>query len=145
LFLGALLWVFACDEAEKGAYMDYLSFSKKEWEILICFWNAHEPLCCSDFSERFGLNRNTSLSVIRKLVNKGVLEVESIKMSGSVLARRFQPTVSELEVLQTILDKEQISDLLAVAIHRLGPKQLDLLLAKIAACKQKLTAQKLAQ
>ena len=55
---------------EKGAYMDYLNFSKKEWEILICFWNAQEPLCCSDFSERFNLNRNTSLSVIRKLAKK---------------------------------------------------------------------------
>ena len=49
--------------------MDYLSFSKKEWEVLVCFWAVDEPLCCTEFSERFGLNRNTSLSVIRKLVN----------------------------------------------------------------------------
>ena len=54
------------------------------------------------------LNRNTSLSVIRKLVNKGILEVASIKMSGSVLARRFQPKVTELEVLQSILNQDQI-------------------------------------
>ena len=99
--------------------MDYLNFSKKEWEILICFWNAQEPLCCSDFSERFNLNCNTSLSVIRKLVNKGILEVASIKMSGSVLARRFQPKVTELEVLQSILNQDQIFAMLQVAIGRL--------------------------
>jgi len=51
--------------AWKGAVMDYLSFSKKEWEVLVCFWAVDEPLCCTEFSERFGLNRNTSLSVIR--------------------------------------------------------------------------------
>ena len=75
--------------------MDYLNFSKRVGDSDL-FWNAQEPLCCSDFSERFNLNRNTSLSVIRKLVNKGILEVASIKMSGSVLARRFQPKVTEL-------------------------------------------------
>ena len=113
--------------------MDYLNFSKKEWEILICFWNAQEPLCCSDFSERFNLNRNTSLSVIRKLVNKGILEVASIKMSGSVLARRFQPKVTELEVLQSILQ---------VAIGRLEEKQLAMLMDKITAKKQELSMPK---
>ena len=61
--------------------MDYLSFSKKEWEVLVCFWAVDEPLCCTEFSERFGLNRNTSLSVIRKLVNKGILEIASFGSS----------------------------------------------------------------
>ncbi|WP_375826779.1 hypothetical protein [Enterococcus gallinarum] len=127
---------------EKGAYMDYLNFSKKEWEILICFWNAQEPLCCSDFSERFNLNCNTSLSVIRKLVNKGILEVASIKMSGSVLARRFQPKVTELEVLQSILNQDQIFAMLQVAIGRLEEKQLAMLMDKITAKKQELSMPK---
>lgn len=119
--------------------MDYLNFSKKEWEILICFWNAQEPLCCSEFSERFNLNRNTSLSVIRKLVNKDILEVASIKISGSVLARRFQPKVTELEVLQTILDQDQLSAMVQVAIDRLEETQLEMLRSKISARKQQLS------
>jgi predicted transcriptional regulator len=111
--------------------MEYLNFSKKEWEILVCFWNANEPLCCSEFSERFELNRNTSLSVIRKLVNRGILEVANIKMSGSILARRFQPAVTELEVLQTMLSQEQLSSVISAAIHRLNSNQLETLLAEI--------------
>ncbi|MCT8193449.1 hypothetical protein KY382_35525 [Pseudomonas monteilii] len=96
--------------------MDYLSFSKKEWEVLVCFWAVDEPLCCTEFSERFGLNRNTSLSVIRKLVNK---------MSGSVLARRFQPAVTELEILQSGLTEEQIFELVKIAIKKIeDPEQL---------------------
>ena len=105
--------------------MDYLSFSKKEWEVLVCFWAVDEPLCCTEFSERFGLNRNTSLSVIRKLVNKGILEIASIKMSGSVLARRFQPAVTDLEILQSGLTEEQIFELVKIAIKKIeDPEQL---------------------
>ena len=106
------------------------------------FWNAQEPLCCSDFSERFNLNCNTSLSVIRKLVNKGILEVASIKMSGSVLARRFQPKVTELEVLQSILNQDQIFAMLQVAIGRLEEKQLAMLMDKITAKNKSFQCQK---
>ena len=91
---------------ERSSY-GLLEFFKKEGSLSL-FWAVDEPLCCTEFSERFGLNRNTSLSVIRKLVNKGILEIASIKMSGSVLARRFQPAVTELEILQSGLTEEQI-------------------------------------
>ena len=74
--------------------MDYLSFSKKEWEVLVCFWAVDEPLCCTEFSERFGLNRNTSLSVIRKLVNKGILEIASIKIMAPRKARKSSSSSS---------------------------------------------------
>lgn len=115
-----------------------LEFFKKEWEVLVCFWAVDEPLCCTEFSERFGLNRNTSLSVIRKLVNKGVLEIASIKMSGSVLARRFQPAVSELEILQTGLTDDQIFELVKIAIRKIeDPEQLTQLLNVIGELKTK--------
>ena len=118
--------------------MDYLSFSKKEWEVLVCFWAVDEPLCCTEFSEHFNLNRNTSLSVIRKLVNQGVLEIASIKMSGSVLARRFQPAVSELEILQTGLTDDQIFELVKIAIKKIeDPEQLTQLLIVIGELKTK--------
>ena len=56
-------------------------------------------------------------------------------MSGSVLARRFQPKVTELEVLQSILNQDQIFAMLQVAIGRLEEKQLAMLMDKITAKK----------
>ena len=70
--------------------MDYLNFSKKEWEILIC----------------------------------------------------FQPKVTELEVLQSILNQDQIFAMLQVAIGRLEEKQLAMLMDKITAKKQELSMPK---
>lgn len=109
---------------ERSSY-ELLEFFKKRVGSLSLFLAVDEPLCCTEFSERFGLNRNTSLSVIRKLVNKGILEIASIKMSGSVLARRFQPAVTELEILQSGLTEEQIFELVKIAIKKIeDPEQL---------------------
>lgn len=105
-------------------FMDYLDFSKKEWEVLVRFWSTSEPLCCAEFSERFGMNRNTVLAVIRKLLNHGILEIESIKMSGSVLARRFQPAVTEHDVFQQLLTGDQHQALIKNVIQSIDSPEV---------------------
>ncbi len=112
--------------------MDYLDFSKKEWEVLVRFWSTSEPLCCAEFSERFGMNRNTVLAVIRKLLNHGILEIESIKMSGSVLARRFQPAVTEHDVFKQLLTGDQHQALIKNVIQSIdSPETCQKLLVMI--------------
>lgn len=104
--------------------MDYLEFSKKEWEVLVRFWSTSEPLCCAEFSEQFGMNRNTVLAVIRKLLKHGILEIESIKMSGSVLARRFQPAVTEHDVFQQLLTETQLRAMIKNVIQSIDSPEV---------------------
>lgn len=108
----------------EGVFMDYLDFSKKEWEVLVRFWSISEPLCCAEFSEKFDMNRNTVLAVIRKLLNHGILEIESIKMSGSVLARQFQPAVTEYEVFQQLLTEEKLQTLIKNVIQSIDSPEV---------------------
>lgn len=74
--------------------------SKSEYHILLYLYEFNQTLTKHELLERMpSLNENTTAAVIRKLLNKGYLEVGEIKFSQNVLARAYRPSIPFIELL----------------------------------------------
>lgn len=75
-----------------------LKLSEKEREIMTVLWTSDEPLTVSGITEKsHGLNQNTVAASIKKLLNKGYVEVADIVYSGTVLTRCYTHVISAQE------------------------------------------------
>lgn len=75
-----------------------LPLTNREVDILNILWNAEKPLIASEivkFDDT--LTINTVQSVLKKLMNKKLIEVSDIVYSGTVLCRSYKPTVDSKE------------------------------------------------
>lgn len=75
-----------------------LPLTNREVDILNILWNADKPLIASEivkFDDT--LTINTVQSVLKKLMNKKLIEVSDIVYSGTVLCRSYKPTVDSKE------------------------------------------------
>lgn len=66
----------------------------REMEVMQIFWNSSEPLMASQVAAIKGFSLSTVNSVVKKLLQKGYISVTDIVHSGTVLTRRYQPTIS---------------------------------------------------
>lgn len=69
--------------------------SSREQEILAVLWAATEPLNASGIVKITPLSINTVQAVLKKLLDRGLIEVADITYSGTVLSRRYRTTVSQ--------------------------------------------------
>lgn len=75
--------------------------TKREMDVLDILWKSDKPLVASEImTMNPELVMNTVQSVLRSLVSKGYVEVQSIEYSGTVLSRAYGPT--ELSTEQVI-------------------------------------------
>jgi len=75
--------------------------SKSEYHILLYLYEFNQTLTKHELLERMpSLNENTTAAVIRKLLNKGYLEVGEIKFSQNVLARAYRPSIPFIEFIK---------------------------------------------
>ncbi|MDK4450917.1 BlaI/MecI/CopY family transcriptional regulator [Enterococcus casseliflavus] len=75
--------------------------SNSEYQILRYFYEFNQALTKHELLERLPkLNGNTTAAVIRKLLNKGYLEVGEIKFSQNVLARAYRPSIPFIEFIK---------------------------------------------
>lgn len=99
--------------------MEYDDFSKMEWTVLTCFWNADKAMTTRELSEMFDLNQRTVLSVVRKLVKFEILEVDNYVLSGKRLARSFRPKIKEKDLLIKNLDSLNIINLTRILLRKI--------------------------
>ena len=75
-----------------------LELNKSEYQILYYFYEFNQPLTKHELLERIpDLNKNTAAVVIKRLLDKGYLEVGEIKYSNTVLARAYRPCLPFIE------------------------------------------------
>ena len=70
------------------------NLTNREMDILNILWNSEEPLVASEITKRDDtLTVNTVQATLRKLLKQELVEVADIVYSGTVLSRRYRPTV----------------------------------------------------
>ena len=70
------------------------NLTNREMDILNILWNSEEPLVASEIAKRDDtLTVNTVQATLRKLLKQELVEVADIVYSGTVLSRRYRPTV----------------------------------------------------
>lgn len=76
------------------------NLTEREKDIMKILWESNKPLIASDITKKNeSLNTNTVQAVIRKLLDKGCIEVAEIVYSGTVLTRSYAPIISKRELL----------------------------------------------
>lgn len=77
-----------------------IDLTNKEKEILGILWSSNMPLIASDIVKSdSSLNINTVQAILRKLLNKKLIEVAEIVYSGTVLTRSYRPLINQKDLL----------------------------------------------
>lgn len=72
--------------------------SKRELDVMNVLWAEGKPLKASDIPERQPeLSINTVQAILKKLLQKGFIEVAGIVRSGTVLSRSYSPVIEPEE------------------------------------------------
>lgn len=96
-----------------------MKFTKKEQEILDVFWKLGKPLSAKEVTENNPtLNKSTVAVLVRKLHEKGYLEVDSIQKVSKTYAQYYVPTVSKEEFLTKDFTKETFKNLITNFIKK---------------------------
>ena len=70
------------------------ALSRRELDIMNVLWAEGKPLKASDFPDKKSeLSINTVQSVLKKLLQRGFIEVAEIVQSGTVLSRSYAPVI----------------------------------------------------
>lgn len=94
--------------------------SKSEYHVLYRFYQCNQSLTKHELLEKIpDLNKNTTATVIRSLLEKGYLKVEEIRYSQNVLARAYRPCVSFIEFLKDEYGEVAVENLFKKAINSL--------------------------
>ncbi len=74
------------------------ALSRRELDIMNVLWAEGKPLKASDFPDKKSeLSINTVQSVLKKLLQRGFIEVAEIVQSGTVLSRSYAPVIKPEE------------------------------------------------
>lgn len=74
------------------------ALSKRELDIMNVLWAEGKPLKASDIPlRRPELSINTVQAVLKKLLQRGFIEVARIVQSGTVLSRSYSPVITPEE------------------------------------------------
>ncbi|MHC5249158.1 BlaI/MecI/CopY family transcriptional regulator [Enterococcus sp. LJL120] len=88
--------------------------TKRERQIMEVFWHAGEPLSISDAHNLASdISKNTIAAVIKKLFQNDLLKIDSVGYSGTVLTRKYLPTISEETFVAREMSQESLSNLVA--------------------------------
>lgn len=115
--------------------------SGRELDVMKVLWESPKPLVASEIAQMdSSISINTIHQVLKTLMKKNFIEVSEIVYSGTVLSRRYKPTIelvdyikenfffkSTLNVLSSFIEKEndkkiidELSDLLKKKKEELG-------------------------
>ncbi len=72
----------------------------RDLDVLNVLYMSEEPMIATDIvNEGEGLTQSTVTTVLRKLLQEGLVEVVGVMHSGKVLSRTYRPTEESKEVL----------------------------------------------
>jgi predicted transcriptional regulator len=79
----------------------------RDLDILNILWDTGKPMIASEIaSSDETLTMNTVQAVLRKLLKKKLIKIDDIVYSGTVLCRRYRPTISSDEFTISQLTSE---------------------------------------
>lgn len=82
------------------------NITNREMDILNILWSKGEPMIASAITAADEtLTINTVQATLRKLQEKKLIEIEDIVYSGTVLCRRYQPTMTVTEFSADMFSK----------------------------------------
>jgi predicted transcriptional regulator len=88
--------------------------TKREMDILKILWNSEKPLTASEIarSDNRDISISTSQTGLRSLVKKGLVGVDGIVYSGTVLTRSYKAlqTYDQYEVSKLVTSYQNIRD-----------------------------------
>lgn len=115
-----------------------LELNKSEYQILYYFYEFNQPLTKHELLERIpDLNKNTAAVVIKRLLDKGYLEVGEIKYSNTVLARAYRPCLPFIEFFKDEYGEFAVEKLVKYAISSLEDKDKITYLSNLIADRKK--------
>ena len=85
------------------------NLTKREKEIMEVLWTSPKSLVASEIAkEGGGMSLNTVQAILRKLLKNGLIKVNEIVYSGTVLSRSYIPTISpETFEIQRLLSEQK--------------------------------------
>lgn len=87
--------------------------TNREFDIMSILWQAETSLVASEIAKRGNnLTVNTTQAVIKKLLNRKLIAVDTIVYSGTVLTRSYKPTITadEFELEHLIASFQKLSN-----------------------------------
>jgi len=119
--------------------VNMLKLNKSEYQILSYFYEVNQSLTKHELLEKIpDLNKNTAAVVIKRLLDKGYLEVGEIKYSNTVLARAYRPCLPFIEFFKDEYGEFAVEKLVKYAISSLEDKEKLTYLSNLIAEKKSL-------
>ena len=124
---------------EKRRWFNKIELNKSEYQILSYFYEVNQSLTKHELLEKIpDLNKNTAAVVIKRLLDKGYLEVGEIKYSNTVLARAYRPCLPFIEFFKDEYGEFAVEKLVKYAISSLEDKEKLTYLSNLIAEKKSL-------
>ena len=93
--------------------MNVSKLTRKELDILYVLWGTDEALSATKITEQApDLNKNTVNALLRKLLRNGLIRVDDIGYSGTVLTRKYKAVLSHEEYMRQSIaeDTKKVTD-----------------------------------
>ncbi len=93
--------------------MNVNKLTRKELDILYVLWGTEEALSATKITEQApDLNKNTVNALLRKLLRNGLIRVDDIGYSGTVLTRKYKAVLSHEEYMRQSIaeDTKKVMD-----------------------------------
>ena len=93
--------------------MNVSKLTRKELDILYVLWSTDEALSATRITEQApDLNKNTVNALLRKLLRNGLIRVDDIGYSGTVLTRKYKAVLSHEEYMRQSIaeDTKKVTD-----------------------------------
>lgn len=97
----------------------------REEDLMNVFWNQKEPMAITDIIELLDKeqwNQVTLFRIVKKLLDKGYLEIYGFKKNNTQYARKFIPSLTKEEYAAVLLSERGIesNSLANIALAMLG-------------------------
>lgn len=100
---------------ERNHFMGKQYLSNREYDVMEALWSTDQPLSAADIVERTGLSQAAVLPVLKRLMNKGFVEISAVIPHAKTYVRIFRATKGKDEII-----KKEIEDYLQVAENPLS-------------------------
>ncbi|WP_409076874.1 BlaI/MecI/CopY family transcriptional regulator [Bombilactobacillus bombi] len=98
--------------------------TNKELQIMQVFWNSEIPLSARNVIQIDpSMSQNTVQTLVRKLLLNDFLKVATVDYSGTVLARKYLPLISEKEYFLSVFPISKIKQFINAFIDTTDNKK----------------------
>lgn len=91
--------IFIYNQLRGGTFMKVTRLTKREADIMEIFWRSEKPLSSNDIhSLAPEISINTIQPNLRKLNEKGYIEVAGVGFTRNSITREYQPLITQADI-----------------------------------------------